>query len=136
MKKSHIIAFIAIVAAVSIIVIGSKDVTTYGDFSMAENAPGSVKIAGTLDLNKPIHFDIEEDPNSFSFYMNDKANNRKKVIVSMAKPQDFEQSESIVVTGKLKGDTFYAHDILLKCPSKYKDEEIRLRAGLDKEKVG
>jgi cytochrome c-type biogenesis protein CcmE len=43
------------------------------------------------------------------------------------KPQDFEMSEQIVVTGSLEDDTFQASEILMKCPSKYKDEEIAVR---------
>jgi cytochrome c-type biogenesis protein CcmE len=44
------------------------------------------------------------------------------------KPQDFERSEQIVLTGSMNGDTFEASDMLLKCPSKYKDQEIYIRS--------
>ena len=59
--------------------------------------------------------------------MKDDEGLEKKVILNQSKPQDFEMSESIVVTGKMKGDSFVADEILLKCPSKYKDEEIYLK---------
>jgi len=36
-------------------------------------------------------------------------------------------SEQIVVTGKMDGDVFKASEILMKCPSKYKDEEIAVK---------
>jgi cytochrome c-type biogenesis protein CcmE len=52
----------------------------------------------------------------------------KKVILFAAKPQDFELSEQIVVTGQMKGEVFYASDLLMKCPSKYKDEEIYIKS--------
>jgi len=52
----------------------------------------------------------------------------RKVIMKQAKPQDFERSESIVVTGELKNEVFVADEILMKCPSKYKDDEVRIRA--------
>ena len=45
-----------------------------------------------------------------------------------AKPQDFELSEQIVLTGKMQGDVFMASDMLMKCPSKYKDEEIYIKS--------
>jgi cytochrome c-type biogenesis protein CcmE len=42
------------------------------------------------------------------------------VVYKGAKPDTFEQGESVVVEGKLGQDgTFYAHTILVKCPSKY-----------------
>jgi cytochrome c-type biogenesis protein CcmE len=51
----------------------------------------------------------------------------RKVILDQGKPQDFELSEQIVLTGKMKDDEFIASEILLKCPSKYKDEEVYLK---------
>lgn len=50
------------------------------------------------------------------------------MVLAKAKPQDFERSEQIVVTGSMKDNQFYADEILMKCPSKYK-EEITLRKG-------
>jgi len=43
-----------------------------------------------------------------------------------AKPQDFERSEQIVLTGKMKGDEFLASKILMKCPSKYVNNKIQI----------
>ena len=68
-----------------------------------------------------------KDPNYFSFFMKDDKGVEKKVILNQSKPQDFEMSEQIVVTGTMKGNDFVADEILLKCPSKYKDEEIYLK---------
>ena len=73
-------------------------------------------------------YDPEEDPNSFSFFLRDMNGDERKVILKAAKPQDFEMSEQIVVTGKMAGDDFVATDILMKCPSKYKDEEVYIRS--------
>jgi cytochrome c-type biogenesis protein CcmE len=44
------------------------------------------------------------------------------------KPQDFERSEQIVLTGKMRGEDFVASDMLMKCPSKYKDEETFVKS--------
>ena len=49
------------------------------------------------------------------------------MILKMAKPHDFEKSEKVVLTGKVEGDQFIASSVLLKCPSKYKDEEMFIR---------
>jgi cytochrome c-type biogenesis protein CcmE len=73
-------------------------------------------------------YDPMKDPNYFSFYIRDENKVLKKVIRRAPKPQDFELSEKIVVTGKLVGDTFEASDILMKCPSKYKNEEIATKS--------
>jgi cytochrome c-type biogenesis protein CcmE len=70
----------------------------------------------------------EKDPNYFSFYIKDTKGEERKVVLLASKPQDFELSEQIVVTGKMKGDTFVATDLLVNCPSKYKDEEIYIKS--------
>ena len=54
----------------------------------------------------------------------------RKVVMNKPKPQDFERSESVVVTGEMRNNEFVANEILMKCPSKYKDDEIRIRAEL------
>jgi len=127
MKKIHIIALLAILAGISIIIIGSKDISTYSNFSDAITGQ-SVKISGTLDLSQEIEYDLEKDVSSFSFFMVDSKGASKQVIINQPRPQDFEKAESVVVTGKMEGEKFMASEILLKCPSKYKDEEIRIRA--------
>jgi cytochrome c-type biogenesis protein CcmE len=74
-----------------------------------------------------MYYNPEKDPNYFSFFIRDKDGVEKKVILLREKPQDFELSEQIVITGKMKAEEFIATDILLKCPSKYKDEEIYIK---------
>ena len=115
-----------IVAGIGYLVSASSDVSTYANF---EDAKGNskVKVAGFLVKNKPIVYDPTVDANSTSFFMEDKKGEVFPVIYSDSKPQDFEMSESLVVTGKMEAGTFYASEILLKCPSKYKDQEVMLR---------
>ena len=43
-----------------------------------------------------------------------------------AKPAELEQSDRVVLKGKMQGDVFECNDILLKCPSKYKDDKKQL----------
>lgn len=127
MKKIHIAGIGILLVAIALIFTASQDFSTYASFSDAEASQSEVKIVGELAKDKEIYYDPAEDPNYFSFYVIDKDGETRKVVMNRAKPQDFEMSEQIVVTGKLKGETFFATDILLKCPSKYKDEEIYLR---------
>lgn len=60
--------------------------------------------------------------------MKDNEGREEKVILLKPKPQDFELSEQLVLTGTMKDDTFIASDMLMKCPSKYNDEEIYIRS--------
>jgi cytochrome c-type biogenesis protein CcmE len=80
---------------------------------------------GHLSIDKEVIYQPEIDPNSFSFWMKDEKGVEKKIICQKEKPAEFERSEQIVLTGQMKGSIFYAHEILLKCPSKYQDEKLQ-----------
>ncbi len=127
MKKTHIIGIIIIAVAIGFLMTANKDVTTYGSFGEA-TAGETVKIVGQLCKDKTITYDPANDPNYLSFFVKDKKGDERKVILKAAKPQDFERSESIVLTGQMAGEEFVANDMLMKCPSKYKDEETFVRA--------
>jgi len=127
MNRNIIIAVLLIAAGILVLINASKDVSSYAQFSDAQNG-GRVKIVGTLSKDKPMIFDPENDPNNFVFTMKDAEGAEMKVQLNKPKPQDFELSEQIVVTGEMKNDIFYADEILMKCPSKYKDEEIAVKS--------
>jgi cytochrome c-type biogenesis protein CcmE len=127
MKNTHIIAIIVVAVAIGILISASKDVTTYANFAQASKTEDKVKLVGQLVKERPVEYDPEKDPNFMAFYLKDEAGEVRRVELLAAKPQDFERSESIVLTGKMKGETFAASDMLLKCPSKYKDQEIYVR---------
>ncbi|MBK8621076.1 MAG: cytochrome c maturation protein CcmE [Saprospiraceae bacterium] len=126
MKRPYIIAALLIAAGIFVFINSSKDVSSYASFDEAYS--NRVKVVGTLSKDKPMEYDPENKPDEFSFVMKDDKNVEKKVVLQQPKPQDFEMSEQIVVTGTLKDDVFYADEILMKCPSKYKDEEIAVKS--------
>ncbi|MFK8007032.1 MAG: cytochrome c maturation protein CcmE [Saprospiraceae bacterium] len=127
MKKIHLIGMIMIGIAIYLIITAGGEVATYANFEDARGAEGKVKVVGHLVKDKEIVYDELKDPNYFSFYMIDDNKEERKVILNQGKPQDFELSEQIVLTGKMEKDEFIASEILLKCPSKYKDEEVYLK---------
>lgn len=126
MSRNIIIAFILIAAGIAVFMNASKDVSTYANFDQADNGD-RVKIVGQLSKDKPMTYDPQNNPNEFAFFMKDAEGVEKKVILHKPKPQDFEMSEQIVVTGEMEGEVFNASEILMKCPSKYKDEEIAVK---------
>jgi cytochrome c-type biogenesis protein CcmE len=128
-KKIHIIGLIMIGIAVALIVMASGDLSTYSTFESASQTTSEVKIVGQLSKDKEMYYNPIEDPNYFSFFMKDDKGVENKVVLLSQRPQDFELSEQIVATGKMKEDgVFYASSILMKCPSKYKDEEIYIKS--------
>jgi cytochrome c-type biogenesis protein CcmE len=128
MKRINIIALALIAVGIVVLSMVAGDLSTYGSFADAMKSGEKVKINGLLAKEKPIEYDPEKNPNYFTFYLKDKEGAEKRVILLASKPQDFERSEQIVLTGQMKGEDFIATDMLLKCPSKYKDEEIYIRS--------
>jgi len=125
MKTSHIIIIIIVaVVGIGAIVSLMSESRSYADFPTAAKHPNkNYDIIGTLDTTKAIIYEATVNPDEFSFYMFDDRGNHSKVTVSKPKPQDFEKSTSVVVSGHMEGDTFLGSSVLLKCPSKYQDQK-------------
>lgn len=118
-----------IAAAIGLLTNAAKDVSTYSSFEDARNNSDKlVKVAGQLSKDKEMTYDPEVNANEFIFYITDGKGEERRVILNAAKPQDFEKSEQIVVTGRMRGDDFLASEVLMKCPSKYKDEEVYIKS--------
>ncbi len=131
MKKIHIIAVLMMLISAVILITASGDVSSYSTFEVARNTGERVKIAGVFAKNKSMEYNPEKDPNWFSFHLTDTDNVTEKVILLQPKPQDFERSEQVILTGSYENGIFVADEVLTKCPSKYKDEEIALRKKSD-----
>lgn len=123
-----IISLIAI--GVILLISASKDMSTYSTFAEVRKSGETAKVVGTLSKDKPMYYNAEENPNLFRFFMTDRDGQAHEVTLHAAKPQDFELSEQIVATGTFEGDAFVASSILMKCPSKYKNEEVLVRSNM------
>lgn len=113
--------------AIWLLTTASDDMSTYSTFTDASMSGKKVKVVGQLSKDKEMYYDPGKDPNYFSFYVKDNDGMEKKVVLLAEKPRDFELSEQIVITGKMKDEEFVASDMLMKCPSKYKDEEVYIK---------
>lgn len=127
---------VAIAAILGLMIVSLWDNSrTYASFTeSAEHPQRSYDLVGTLDLNKPIVYDALVNSDEFSFYMYDQDSVSRQVIVNKPKPQDFEKSTQVVVTGKMQDQAFRASSILLKCPSKY--EGVKPSIELEKVEIG
>ena len=126
MKKSSIFGLVVIAIAIAVIISVYSNSSTYGSFNDAEKTTSELHIIGHLDKQKQQLYDATKDANYFSFYMKDNKGEERKVIFTGAKPQDFERSEQIVLTGQMNGSEFNASKILMKCPSKYNNNKVEL----------
>lgn len=126
MKKSSIFGLVVIAIAIAVIVSVYSNSSTYGSFKDAEKATSELHVVGHLNKNKQLIYDATKDANYFSFYMTDNKGEECKVVFTGSKPQDFERSEQIVLTGQMEGKEFHASKILMKCPSKYTQDKVEI----------
>ncbi len=123
MKKTEIIILVLIAASIAVLISFFGNVSTYETIVSAKQKNGkSVKLVASLVPNS-IEYDAIKNPNYLTFMAKDTLNNTIKVIYHDAKPTDMEKSTRIVLDGKVNGNEFECKSILLKCPSKYKNEE-------------
>jgi cytochrome c-type biogenesis protein CcmE len=128
MKRTHIVILVAIaISIVALIIFSANDFSTYDSIASAKQKQGVfVHLIAKLDVSQPIEYDAIKDPNYLSFYATDSLGGKTKVVYHKEKPTDLEKSERVVLKGKMQGDVFECKDILLKCPSKYKDDKQQL----------
>jgi len=133
MRKSHIFGIIVIAVAIMIIISSTGDASSYMNFSEAKDLyekgdSRQVHVVGELKKVNGKISDVLESPDKRSFYftMIDKNNTEQKVFHPNPIPNDLLRSEEVVIVGYYKKGTFIAKDILLKCPSKYTEDEIKV----------
>lgn len=126
MKKSSILLIIIIAIAIAMILVIYTDSSTYSTFTEAKEKQTELYVVGVLNKEKELMYDPVKDANLFSFYMYDSDSTECRVVFNGAKPQDIERSEQIVLTGKMENDVFHASKILMKCPSKYNENEVEV----------
>ncbi len=128
MKRTHIVILIGIAALIVGLLSYSADFSTYDTIGSAQKKQGKfVHIIAKMDKTQPVEYDAIKNPNYLSFYAVDSLGGQTKVVFRNSKPTDLERSERLVMKGKMQADHFECSDILLKCPSKYKDDKEQMK---------
>ena len=134
MKKSSLVILIAIAISVAVLVSFMGDLSTYETIGSAKQKAGrTVTIIAHLDNKQPIEYNPAKDPNYVSFHISDTLGGTAKVVYHFEKPYDLEKAERVTLKGKMNGDVFEISrkdGILLKCPSKYKDDPNNAKKSL------
>ena len=136
MKRTHIILLVFIALSIGLLVV------LWGIYPPMKpsHLPGrkdgkKVTIIAKLDNSMPMEYNPVKDPNYFSFHIVDTLGSKAKVVYHYGKPYDMEKAERIVLKGKMNGDVFeitQKDGILIKCPSKYKDDPEAAKKNLSK----
>lgn len=143
MKKAHILGILVIAVAIAVIMSTAVDASTYVTFKKAaemaaDGESTKVHVVGKLKKDTGgqiigMEYQPQIDPNHFSFLLVDENNEERQVVYSSPKPQDFERSEQIVIIGSMQNNQFVADKIVMKCPSKYQENEIKVNSAEGKQ---
>jgi cytochrome c-type biogenesis protein CcmE len=126
MKKSAIFGLVVIAIAIAVIISVYSSSSTYATFAEAQQNNSELHVIGHFSKGKEMVYDATKDANYFSFYMKDNKGEERKVVFTGTKPEDFERSEQLVLTGQMVGSEFHASKILMKCPSKYTQDKLEV----------
>jgi cytochrome c-type biogenesis protein CcmE len=134
MKKTHIVIILVIAAAIGIIITSAGDASTYVTFDEARQMAltgkkNNIHVVGQLKKDsqgKVIGIKEGADKVSFSFVLVDDAGREQKVDYNEPMPADLMRSEKVVVIGSYQGENFKATKIILKCPSKYQEQNVNV----------
>lgn len=134
MKKSHIFGIVIIAVAIIVIMSTAGDASAYVTFKEARELSvrgnkNMIHVVGTLRKNEQgevIGVEASPDMLSFRFEMLDENNAVQTVYHPNPMPVDFLRSEQVVIVGSYQNDKFVAEKILLKCPSKYQEEGVKV----------
>ncbi len=121
MKWKSIVGLFAMAGFAGLLLFNfGSQVGGYMNFEQAAQTGSKAHVVGTWVEDQPTEYD--RSANVFTFYMRDEAGTVRKVRYANPKPANFEEAEEVVVEGHMAEDAFAADDILVKCPSKYNDE--------------
>lgn len=134
MKNTSALSLVFISIMIIIIITTFGDASTYVSFSEAKSLHSSgnfskIHVVGKLNKNsndKIIGIKKGDDMLSFTFEMVDEKGKKENVFYGEPMPPDFLLSEQIVVIGSYNNNQFIADEILLKCPSKYTEDNVKI----------
>ena len=134
MKNLFPIYLIFLSIAIIIVISTFADASTYVSFSDAKSLysvgkKSPIHVVGRLiknEENQVIGIKKSDDNLSFSFEMIDEEGTIENVFYGEPMPPDFILSDQVVVIGSYNDKRFIAKEILLKCPSKYTEDQVNI----------
>jgi len=134
MKNLFPIYLIFLSITIIIVISTFADASTYVSFSDAKSLysvgkKSPIHVVGRLiknEKNQVIGIKKSDDNLSFSFEMIDEEGIIENVFYGEPMPPDFILSDQVVVIGSYNDKRFIAKEILLKCPSKYTEDQVNI----------
>ena len=123
MKRTHLVLLLLVAGLMGTFVASITSTSRSVDVATAFADPGTeYKVSGTLAVDFPVEYDPQKNTALTKFHLTDKSGQVREVWLEKAKPTGLERSESIDLYGKASGEHFRATEMLMKCPSKYNEQ--------------
>lgn len=121
MKTRNIIGLVVLAGFMALLLVSfGGNVSEYTDFQEAQKRESDVHVVAKWVRRDEARYDASRD--LFSFYLQDTMNNVQLVHYYDPMPVNFDKAQKVVVSGKYQNGVFVADKVLMKCPSKYKDQ--------------
>ncbi|MDA0945709.1 MAG: cytochrome c maturation protein CcmE [Bacteroidetes bacterium] len=124
MKRSHLVLLLLVASMMGMFISFITSTSRSVGFETAFADPGvEYKVSGTLVAAHPVEYDAQVNTNLTKFHLQDKQGDIREVWLQQSKPTGLERSESIDLYGYATAEGhFHATDMLMKCPSKYNEQ--------------
>ena len=123
MKAKYIFGIVIIVTFIIWAGISfNKPLTPYVSIAEAKSAATMVQVKG----QRADDGTFDTSNNLFTFRLVDDKGEQITVVYDGVKPGNFEQASEVVCVGIYENGTFKAKEILVKCPSKYMEEQAKV----------
>ena len=123
MKAKYIFGIVIIVTFIVWAGISfNKTLTPYVSIAEAKSAATMVQVKG----QRADDGTFDTSNNLFTFQLVDEKGEQITVVYDGAKPGNFEQASEVVCVGIYENGSFKAKQILVKCPSKYMEEQAKV----------
>ena len=121
MKNSQIAIIVAIAVLIGYAIVELGDKSTLGAFEDAfNNKDSKTTVVANINREKDPEFDARNG--TLTFEATDKNGITFTVIYNKPEPTLFDRADEIRMTGHTTDSAFIAENILMKCPSKYNEE--------------
>lgn len=129
MKPAHVVALVVIAVSLGISLYAfSGAVAQHVSVKQARERPGqTVQVPGQI-VKESVHYDPTRGALEFDILAIDPKtravdpSERMRIVYNQPKPENFDTAESVEAVGTYRDGEFVAHNLLVKCPSKYRDE--------------
>jgi cytochrome c-type biogenesis protein CcmE len=124
-RRGYVVALIILVVAMGGAIYSfSGVVAQHADISTAISQPGkTLQIPGRIRKDT-VKYEIADGRGTLRFVIEDFVDPSKsiEVVYAKPKPENFDAAVSVEAIGEYREGVFEAHNLLVKCPSKYNDQ--------------